>query len=108
MPRGEHFKKENPRINQVSFKVSDSELVQLKDIAKGEGISVATWLREQIIKQKNSPEAATSIQSAPTLINETPIVGPSTKETAVVEKKEVKKAKNYDKQEVINEQMSMF
>ena len=48
MPRGEHFKKENPRINQVSFKVSDSELVQLKKIAKQVNMSIAEWLRGQI------------------------------------------------------------
>ncbi len=48
MPRGEHFKKENPRNIQVSFKVNESELVLLKAIAAEEGMSIPQWLRKHI------------------------------------------------------------
>ena len=105
MPRGEHFKKENPRINQVSFKVSDSELLQLRNIAKEAKLSIAEWLRGQItIPQKEAnnkvPEMAKveQAEAAPLVIER----------KRIPEKDVIKKAKNYDKAPVQNEQMSMF
>jgi hypothetical protein len=48
MPKGEHFKKPNPRINQVSFKVNDKELAALKSICNTAGLSIPEWIRKQI------------------------------------------------------------
>lgn len=52
MPKGEHFKKPNPRNTQVSFKVNDAEWQRLKDLADGTGVSIPQWLRLQIDKGK--------------------------------------------------------
>ena len=49
MPKGEHFKKVNPRIHQVSFKVNKSELDQLNKIVSDVGMSIPEWIREQIM-----------------------------------------------------------
>jgi hypothetical protein len=49
MPKGEHFKKENPRIHQVSFKVNKTELEQLQKVVKDANLSIPEWIRQQII-----------------------------------------------------------
>lgn len=64
MPKGEHFKKPNPRINQVSFKVNDKELAQLQKLADDRGMSVPQWLRQQIT-DGGQPSAATAKTKAP-------------------------------------------
>ncbi len=101
MPRGAHFKKENPRINQVSFKVNDSELQQLNELAKQAGVPVAQWLRNCItggveIKVETSPEIKEEVK-------------PVEKPTPKVEKvtKASKKSKDYGNDSK-NEQMSLF
>ena len=48
MPKGEHFKKPNPRINQVSFKVNDIELEKLNELVSRLNTSVPEWIRSQI------------------------------------------------------------
>lgn len=48
MPKGEHFKKDNPRIHQVSFKVNKTELEQLQKVVNEAGMSVPEWIRSQI------------------------------------------------------------
>lgn len=48
MPKGEHFKKPNPRINQVSFKVNDKELKKLQTLASDKDMSIPEWIRLQI------------------------------------------------------------
>ena len=48
MPKGEHFKKENPRNFQVSFKVNQIELDLLKEVAAKNNLSIAEWLRSNI------------------------------------------------------------
>ena len=48
MPKGEHFKKENPRIHQVSFKVNKTELEQLQLVVKEANLSIPEWIRKQI------------------------------------------------------------
>lgn len=50
MPRGAHFKKPNPRIIQVSFKVNAAEHKKLRQLSAAEGTSIPDWLREQINK----------------------------------------------------------
>ena len=115
MPRGEHFKKENPRINQVSFKVNDTELKALQTLAKESGVAVATWLRKQIntndsagvIKPTRSVDKSLSTEkvkaevSAPrSAVKEVLIPAPK------IEKLEVKKSK--EKAPPANEQMSLF
>lgn len=50
MPRGAHFKKPNPRIIQVSFKVNAAEHQKLRQLASAEDTSIPDWLREQINK----------------------------------------------------------
>jgi|GEM_PF-3772117 len=49
MPKGEHFKKENPRIHQVSFKVNKTELEQLQEVVRKANVSIPEWIRGQII-----------------------------------------------------------
>ncbi|MDH5366272.1 MAG: hypothetical protein OEW67_04750 [Cyclobacteriaceae bacterium] len=49
MPKGEHFKKENPRNYQVSFKVNKTELDQLRKLTQESGLSIPEWLRSHII-----------------------------------------------------------
>lgn len=48
MPKGEHFKKDNPRIHQVSFKVNKTELEQLQQVVKEANLSIPEWIRQQI------------------------------------------------------------
>lgn len=52
MPKGEHFKKDNPRIIQVSFKVNKKEHEELKLQAHKIGKSVPEWIRERLTKVK--------------------------------------------------------
>ena len=108
MPRGEHFKKENPRINQVSFKVSDSELVKLKELAEKDNLSIAMWLRGKIL---NPQTISLDIPSSPEVetVSEVKIEEKSVlKDVIQSEIKVINKAKNYNKKEGGNEQMSMF
>ncbi len=53
MPKGEHFKKDNPRIHQVSFKVNKTELEELQKIVKDANLSVPEWIRGQITNPKD-------------------------------------------------------
>ncbi len=101
MPRGEHFKKDNPRINQVSFKVNDNELVELKEIAKKANQSVAEWLRGQIsVPNTAQPIVAKVIES----VKEEQ---PKAEQPKVEVVKPVSVAKK-EKPVAKNEQMSMF
>ncbi len=59
MPKGEHFKKDNPRIHQVSFKVNKTELEQLQKIVKDASLSVPEWIRGQI----TNPKAVTIVKT---------------------------------------------
>jgi len=60
MPKGEHFKKENPRIHQVSFKVNKTELDLLHQKVKEAGVSIPEWIRQfitsDIAEVKASPK----------------------------------------------------
>jgi hypothetical protein len=105
MPRGEHFKKENPRINQVSFKVSDSELLQLKTIAKEANLSIAEWLRGKIVSPEQEISKKEEIVAKPEQVQAVKVeeVKPPKPEKQII-----KKAKNYDKPAAQSEQMSMF
>ena len=117
MPRGEHFKKENPRINQVSFKVNDSELKALQDLAKKEGIAVATWLRNQINADTTTPAEKPLAEPVKQEVK-TEVVKPVVEPVEVKESKEpVAKKPKIEKVEVEkakpktppqNEQMSLF
>ena len=49
MPKGAHFKKENPRNYQVSFKVNITELEKLRLLALKARQSVPEWLRAHIV-----------------------------------------------------------
>jgi hypothetical protein len=53
MPKGEHFKKENPRIIQVSFKVNQEEFDALQAIVQERNTSIPIWIREQILSYNN-------------------------------------------------------
>ncbi|MCX2744231.1 hypothetical protein OO013_10160 [Mangrovivirga sp. M17] len=57
MPKGEHFKKDNPRIHQVSFKVNATELSSLKQILEKENMGMAEWFRHQIIQYSDNGSA---------------------------------------------------
>ena len=110
MPRGEHFKKDNPRINQVSFKVSDTELVQLKEIASKENLSVAEWLRGKITSLEQ-PTSNVEIVTAKPVAKVEPVKKVEEKKPEAVKpkvEKKIAKAKNYDQQEAKTEQMSLF
>ena len=48
MPKGAHFKKDNPRNYQVSFKVNQTELAQLKELAAAQNLSIPEWIRTHI------------------------------------------------------------
>lgn len=52
MPKGEHFKKDNPRIHQISFKVNKTELEQLQQVVKEANLSIPEWIRQQIVDPK--------------------------------------------------------
>ena len=93
MPKGEHFKKPNPRINQVSFKVSDKELSRLQSLAALKGLSVPEWIRVQIN------------YGAPVEV-EKPVVAPEVE--AKAEEIPVKDDSNRLPDEPIKNQMSLF
>lgn len=66
MPKGEHFKKDNPRIHQVSFKVNKTELEQLQKVVGEAGMSIPEWIRSQIDKPNTSaPAKVTRPKSKP-------------------------------------------
>ncbi len=60
MPKGEHFKKPNPRINQVSFKVNDKELEKLNKLAGAANMSIPEWLRSLINEDIKTESAETA------------------------------------------------
>ena len=104
MPKGEHFKKPNPRINQVSFKVSDKELEALRTLAKAEGLSVPEWIRTKIGVKHDDVIVEEKVE----VIKEEKVV-----EAPVEEKKIEKQAPSSSKgsdddDEVIRNQMSLF
>jgi hypothetical protein len=115
MPRGEHFKKDNPRINQVSFKVNDIELKELQGLARKKGVAVATWLRDQINfdqEQKivrEDPEEAIEMESKVLLKSSKAdqLVKKDVVNSPKIEKLEEDK-KTRPKNSVQNEQMSLF
>jgi seryl-tRNA synthetase len=48
MPKGDHFKKTEPRIHQISFKVSAKELEKIEALAQNKAMTIPEWIREQI------------------------------------------------------------
>lgn len=58
MPKGEHFKKDNPRIHQISFKVNKTELEYLQQVVKEAHLSIPEWIRQQI----TDPKAASTVK----------------------------------------------
>lgn len=60
MPKGEHFKKPNPRNTQISFKVNESESEKLQALAQQAGMSIPQWLRLQIEKGRTVIETVSS------------------------------------------------
>jgi len=65
MPKGEHFKKKNPRNFQVSFKVNQTELDLLNDLAKKNNVSVAEWLRSHITFENTAVVSQKPVKSIP-------------------------------------------
>ena len=61
MPKGEHFKKPNPRNTQVSFKVNEAESEKISALAKQAGMSIPQWLRLQIEKGRTVNETMHSV-----------------------------------------------
>ena len=53
MPKGEHFKKPNPRIHQVSFKLNATELAEMKRIVSDSGKSLPQFLRDIIFNSES-------------------------------------------------------
>ena len=53
MPKGEHFKKPNPRIHQVSFKLNATELAEMKRIVSESGKSLPQFLRDIIFNSES-------------------------------------------------------
>lgn len=76
MPKGEHFKKENPRIHQISVKLNKTELEKLKRICKEKNISIPEWVRIQLDadlptgKAKPKPERKNSTKENPAAGNQ--------------------------------------
>lgn len=66
MPKGEHFKKDNPRIIQVSFKVNKKEHEELKLQAQRKGKSVPEWIRERITKPEKEEYVHPVLNAIPT------------------------------------------
>jgi len=58
MPKGEHFKKDNPRNYQVSFKVNKSELELLRRLAAEKNQSIPIWLRSHITDEEPTAKPA--------------------------------------------------
>ena len=65
MPKGEHFKKDNPRIHQVSFKVNKTELDLLQQKVKEANVSIPEWIRQHITSD-SSVEKVVAKKKAPT------------------------------------------
>lgn len=98
MPRGDHFKKENPRIHQVSFKVNETELKLLKETASKAGVPIAQWLRDCITGQVKIEPIAVSKKKSPPKKENKPVVEKVVKN---------KKPKDYGNDSQ-TEQMSLF
>lgn len=68
MPKGEHFKKDNPRNYQVSFKVNKSELDKLKSLLSKSNTSLPEFFRsvinEELSAAANGREKA-AVSKAP-------------------------------------------
>ncbi|MDB4835166.1 hypothetical protein OAH12_01125 [Cyclobacteriaceae bacterium] len=107
MPRGEHFKKDNPRINQVSFKVNDTELTLLQEHAKKANLSIAKWLRGHITGENTTtvPDISAEISTPKEVVKKATPVAQEDAQPKI--EKVTKKAKDYDNSSQ-NEQMSLF
>ncbi len=107
MPKGEHFKKPNPRIIQVSFKVNQKEFDQLQALVKEQNTSVAKYFRSIITGDLLvSTESTTPEQKAVAQAPETPKTQPKQPEKP---KQEVVKPKpKHHDPTVSPNQMSLF
>ena len=65
MPKGEHFKKKNPRNFQVSFKVNQTELDLLNKLANQHNLSVAEWLRSHITADDSKSFTPKTVKQTP-------------------------------------------
>lgn len=95
MPRGAHFKKPNPRIIQVSFKVNATEHEKLLKLAAAGSQSIPEWLRQQIDKN------AGSVEHLPSPVKEQVVEEPAPK--PLKEKRAVK-----EEVKIAPNQMSLF
>ena len=84
MPKGEHFKKPNPRIHQVSFKLNATELAEMKRIVAESGKSLPQFLRDIIFDSEGIEKPVE------TLVAKERVSVVEKKETAIVEKEEEK------------------
>ena len=98
MPRGDHFKKENPRIHQVSSKVNESEMKMLKENALKAGVPIAQWLRDSITSDLKTEKITPSKSTPSAKKNQKPKVEKVAKN---------KKVKDYGNDST-TEQMSLF
>ena len=92
MPKGEHFKKPNPRIHQVSFKLNATELAEMKRIVSESGKSLPQFLRDIIFNSENTVSSTIiSKEKVEDHKTETPIIQET---TTVVEKVEENEPEN--------------
>ena len=77
MPKGEHFKKDNPRIHQVSFKVNKTELDLLQKKVKETNVSIPEWIRQHITSDSAVGKVMTKKKVAPKKIKKKNIDGPT-------------------------------
>ncbi|QCK15115.1 hypothetical protein [Mangrovivirga cuniculi] len=114
MPKGEHFKKDNPRIHQVSFKVNATELSSLKQIIEKENMGMAEWFRHQITQysENGSPTVNSKLNGSSEKTDKKEVKVKTEKPVEKIAKKsEVKEKENKQNQPVSQKdqsQMSLF
>jgi len=77
MPKGEHFKKENPRIHQVSFKVNKTELDILQGKVKEANVSIPEWIRQHITSDGSAGQVVAKKKAAPKKAKAKKVEGPT-------------------------------
>lgn len=78
MPKGEHFKKPNPRIIQVSFKVNQKEFDALQSLVKSKNTSVAQFFRSIIMGGEEKAIEVTPQPGPAPVKEEIPVPAPIT------------------------------
>lgn len=105
MPKGAHFKKDNPRIIQVSFKVNATEHEKIKSMAAKQKLSIPEWMRMKLI---NDEEVSSKITAPTVQVEKVKIEKPKIEKAKVEKVQVVKESNSKEEGKLPPNQMSLF